>query len=75
MFNFSSLLGSVPFLKNMALDGKVEVIFRIKNKMEISGRWSVCGEIRPNSWLSLSLGYIYDAYLGTMFSLSLGALI
>ena len=75
MFNFSSLLGSVPFLKNMALDGKVEVIFRIKNKMEISGRWSMCGVIRPNTWLSLSLGYTYDAYLGTMVSLSLGALI
>ena len=75
MFNFSSLLGSVPFLKNMALDGKVEVIFRIKNKMEISGRWSMCGVIRPNAWLSLSLGYTYDAYLGTMVSLSLGALI
>ena len=75
MFNLSSLWGDVPFLRNMALDGKVEVIFRIKNKMEISGRWSVCGEIRPNSWLSLFLGYTYDAYLGTMFSLSLGALI
>ena len=33
------------------------------------------GVIRPLSWLSLSLGYTYDLYLGNMVSLSLGALI
>lgn len=75
MFNFSSLWGDVPVLRNMSLDGRVEVLFRIKNKVELGGRWSMTGVIRPLSWLSLSLGYTYDLYLGNMVSLSLGALI
>lgn len=75
MFNLSSLWGDVPILKNMSIDGKVELILRIKEKVEIKSRWNINGVWRPLSWLSISLGYTYDAIYKDMVSLSLGALI
>lgn len=75
MFNLSSLWGQIPFVKNMAIDGRVQLLLKVKDKVEFGGRWSVRGIWRPVSWFSLSLGYTYDGVVGNMLSLSVGALI
>ena len=51
----------------MLTEGANEISFA-----KVDGVWYMEDE---GAVLSLFLGYTYDAYLGTMFSLSLGALI
>ncbi|MGN1190991.1 MAG: hypothetical protein ACI4SL_11430 [Candidatus Ornithospirochaeta sp.] len=75
MFCLSSLWGDIPIVRNITVDGKVELLLRFGDEINLGGRWNMSGVWRPLSWLNLSLGYTYDSYLGNMISLSLGALI
>ena len=74
-FYLSSLWDDVPIVKNISIDGKVEMLIKYRGKVEMGGRWNISGVYRPMSWLSLSLGYTSDADLGNMVSLSLGVLL
>ena len=74
-FYLSSLWDDVPIVKNISIDGRVEMLIKYRGKVEMGGRWNISGVYRPMSWLSLSLGYTSDADLGNMVSLSLGVLL
>ena len=74
-FYLSSLWDDVPIVKNISIDGRVEMLIKYRGKVDMGGRWNISGVYRPMSWLSLSLGYTSDADLGNMVSLSLGVLL